>query len=111
MKGGCCGNKEIAGEGCNTDRSFMTGRIVNCRYLDALLKLILFSALVHIVILVIHAVRERDFSVMNYFNILDLDFFFPGIEEGVLSNVLSVVVMVVIYGVMFWFGRGGTGEK
>ena len=106
MNEGCCGKKEAATKGCQTDRSFMAKKITCNRYLDTLLKLILLSALVHIVILVIHAVRERDFSVMNYFNILDLDFFFSGIAKGVLSNVLSVVVMVVIFGLFFWFTRG-----
>ena len=111
MDGGCCGKKEAAEEGCKIDRPFMTKKITCNRYLDALLKLILFSALVHIFILVIHAVREKDVSILNYFNILDMDFFFPGIADGVLSNVLSVGVMVVIFGLFFWFTRGKAGTE
>ena len=78
-------------------------RFVKNRYLDSLLKLMLFSASVHILILIYHSISSRDITAMNYFNILDLDFFFDDIAKGTLNNIISVATMVVIYLMIYFF--------
>ena len=67
------------------------------KYLDALKNLVLFSALTHLSLLIIYSIVKLDVMPLNYFNILDLDLFFPSIIDGTLSQILSVVVMVAIY--------------
>jgi len=87
-------------------------RLAKNRYLDALLKLVLFSAITHMLILVYKSLSTTDSTVMNYFNILDLDLFFDGIEKGALSQVLSIVVMLGIYfAIFFLFTRKGNGGE
>ena len=78
-------------------------RFVNNRFLDALLKLMLFSATIHICILIYHSITSHDITVMNYFNILDLDFFMSDIAKGTVNNILSAVTMLIIYIVIFFF--------
>ncbi len=87
-------------------------QIAKNRYLDALLKLVLFSAITHMLILAYKSVSTADPVIMNYFNILDLELFFEGIEKGTLSQILSVVVMLGIYfAIFFLFTRKGKAEE
>ena len=78
-------------------------QIVKNRYLDALLKFILLTAIMHVVLLIIFSIVTLNVVPLNYFNILDLDSFFPNVIEGTLSQVLSVVVMVALYLAIFSF--------
>ena len=80
-------------------------RIVDNRYLDALLKLMMFSAIIHIIILIPCALVTGNGMLMNYFNILDLDLVFPGVENGALSQVICVVVAVAVYCAMFFTNK------
>jgi len=73
------------------------------RYLDAFLKLVLATAIAHMLILFIAAIINADITYLNYFNILDVDLFFPGAEAGMLSHVLSVAAMVVIYSIIYLY--------
>ncbi|MDP6155754.1 MAG: hypothetical protein QGH39_12255 [Candidatus Thermoplasmatota archaeon] len=87
-------------------------RVSKNRYLDALLKLVLFSAITHIIILLYKSISTADPVIMNYFNILDLELFFKGIEKGTLSQVLSFVVVLGIYVTIFFlFTRNWDAEK
>ena len=46
-------------------------------YLDALLKLMLFTAMIHMVNLAVFSAFSRSFSPLNYFGIIDLGWVFP----------------------------------
>lgn len=78
-------------------------KIAKNRYLDALLKLILLSAIVHLVLLAILVFINKDITILNYFNVIDLDLFFPNIAHGILSQVLSAAAMAVLYLILFRF--------
>jgi len=71
--------------------------MTNNRFLDALLKLILVSAIVHLGVLGFQFFRTGDVSIINYFNILDLDFIFPDIASGSASQIASVLVVAGLY--------------
>ena len=73
------------------------------RCIDALLKFILFSAFVHIFLIIVFFVTNLDITLLNYFNILDIDLFFPNIASGFLSQILSILVMIFIYILIFLF--------
>ena len=80
-------------------------RIVKNDYLDALFKLMLLSAAVHMIILIATAIVNLDFKVLNYFNILDLEIIFPSIIEGVASDVAATVVAIAIFVYFLWQNR------
>lgn len=73
------------------------------RMLEAFLKFVLVSALVHLSVLAVILVLTGDITYFNYFEILELEWFFPGISEGLLSQVLSAVTMVVLYAVTYFY--------
>jgi len=72
-------------------------KIVKNRYLNAVLLLMLGSAIVHMVILFFWAIKEGSLYVLNYFNILDVDLFYPNIFDSFWGNVFSFVFAVIIY--------------
>lgn len=57
----------------------------------------LFSAIVHMVILFFLAIKTLNIYVLNYFNILDIDLFYPNFLNSNLGNFISVVFMIFIY--------------
>ena len=73
------------------------------RFLDALLKLFLISAIVHIIILFIISVKERNIVYLNYFDLMEITYFFKGIEQGFLSQIASIIVMIIIYIILYIF--------
>lgn len=80
------------------------------RYLDAFLKFVLLTAIIHMFLLFAAAAINADIVYLNYFNILDMDLFFPGVEYGLLSQVLSVAAMVVLYAIIYLYFTGKTKQ-
>lgn len=74
---------------------------MNNRYIKALTGLVLLSASIHIVILVIYSITNWDIRYLNYFNIIDVDLFIPEVVDGLLSQILSMVTIVVIFIVIY----------
>jgi polyferredoxin len=77
-------------------------KIKKNKYLSALKNLILFSASIHILLLIIYSVIKLDITHLNYFNILDFDLFFPNIIHGSFSQILSIIVISVIYFIIYF---------
>ena len=75
----------------------MIFRVVKNKYLNALLLLMLFSAIVHMVVLFVNALAKQDFYTLNYFNILDLDLIYPGLANSFWGNVFSLLCVAVLY--------------
>lgn len=73
------------------------------KYIDAIAKTMLFSAAVHMTILFYKTILTGDMNILNLFNILDLELFFPGIEKGEMNFLFSGVLFFVIYFSMFVF--------
>ncbi len=67
------------------------------KYVKALAGLVLFSATVHLSILLVYAFIWRNIDIWNYFNILELDFIWPKIAGGLLFNTLSGICAAIIY--------------
>lgn len=78
-------------------------KISNNRFLDAFLKLLLVSAIIHLSIIVVFLIITKNIKVLNYFNILDIDSFFPEVINGTLSQILSAGIVIFIYIVIFFF--------
>ena len=77
--------------------------IVKNRYFDALLKLMLFSAIVHVGLLIVYSIFSKDLFILNYFNILDFDLVYSRIATGVTNFIISGVVVIVIYIIILRF--------
>lgn len=63
----------------------------------AVLRTILFFAFIHILILVYLAFTTNNFTFINIFSILDLQEFYPGIEIGTKSALISVIIVSAIF--------------
>jgi len=73
------------------------------RYIDATAKTMLFCASVHMIILFYKTFQTGDINIINLFNILDLELFFPGIDKGEINFLLSGILLFVIYFSAFFF--------
>ena len=71
--------------------------IVKNRHLDALLKLMLLSAVLHMAVLAIYFVLHVDATRFNFFKIINIDLLYPRLVTNSLTNFYSTVVMVVLY--------------
>lgn len=60
------------------------------------LRFVLLTALVHIGVLIFSAIKRGDIKFLNYFQILGLTEFWPKISHGLLSNLLSIITMILI---------------
>ena len=78
----------------------MNIKIVKNKYLNALLILMMFSAGVHMLVLSCLAVASGSLYVLNYFNILDLDLFYPNIFNSFGGNIFSIFFVVAIYSII-----------
>lgn len=60
---------------------------------------IVLGASTHLAILLFAAIMSNDYTIMNLFNILDLEFFYPELSEGPFMFVMSYVLIgsVVAY--------------
>ena len=67
------------------------------KYIDALFKTMLLSAGAHMILLAIHAIRTKEIMHLNYFNILDLEHFIPGILEIPQVHILAFVTALIVY--------------
>ena len=79
------------------DRWGVNIKIVKNKYINALFVLMLFSAVVHMLVVFYLALASGDLYIVNYFNILDLDLFYPNIFNSFGGNIFSIVFVAVIY--------------
>lgn len=56
-----------------------------------------FSAGVHMLILFCSAIASGNLYIVNYFNILDLDLFYPNIFNSFTGNIFSIFFVVAVY--------------
>lgn len=67
------------------------------RFLAATKKTLLLLAIAHFVILAFLTISTQNIIYLNVFSVLDIQEFFPGIETGRVSAVVSFTIMSVIY--------------
>jgi len=79
------------------------------KFLAAVLNLVLLSGVIHMVILIIDSIIKLDMSRFNFFDIVDLDLFFPNIAHGPISQILSTLIAVSI--IVFFYRLSLKTEK
>ncbi len=68
-------------------------------------RTLVFGASAHLLLLAGYAICRQDYEIMNVWNILDLDFLFPGIEKGPVNFWLSYLSLGVFYALVYWWGK------
>ena len=63
---------------------------------SSFLKFVLMTALIHIGVLIFSAIKNGNIKFLNYFQILGLTEFWPKITRGWVSNIISVLMMVLL---------------
>lgn len=76
----------------------LTGR----RFVDAVLGLFLVSALAHGAVLIITAVGQRNLGLLNYFKVLELQTFWPGLDRGGENWIVSWLAAGAVVGFIYW---------
>lgn len=67
------------------------------RFFNALFKTMLFFAFLHIILLVVLTVIDGKLEYLNVFQIVGLQYFFPGIEKGIVSFCISLILVGIVY--------------
>ena len=75
----------------------MNIRVVKNKYINTLFLLMLFSAIVHMLILFYVTITTGNLYVLNYFNILDIDYFVPDLVNGFWGNIFAVFSVLLVY--------------
>jgi len=72
---------------------------------DALLKCIIFSAIIHMTILIVHFIFTLDENLLNYFDLIGFTVFFPGLSGSWLYTSLSLVFMLAFYNLILLLSK------
>ena len=70
------------------------------RYVEAFIKTMAIYGMVHVVIITILAFRGN-MEMLNFFNVLDLQEFVPGLDKGIQSFIISHCISFGIYCFVF----------
>ncbi len=66
------------------------------KIIKSILRLFLFSAIIHNCILFFLSIIKGDIKYLNYFRILGLEEFWPQIAQGKISDLISLLVILTI---------------
>jgi hypothetical protein len=72
-------------------------KVINIKWVSALKKIMLFSAVVHMIMIGIYSFAKLNTVKFNFFDILDLDLFFPQMIHGNISQISSVATFCTLY--------------
>lgn len=75
------------------------------RFFRTIFKTVLFFSFFHLILLGVLAVVNGNLTFLNVFGIVGLQYFFPGIEQGVVSFLLSLIVIGIIYFAFYHRGK------
>lgn len=81
------------------------------KILKSFLKFVLLTALVHIGILVFTSIKNGNIKFLNYFQILGLTEFWPKITKGWVSDLISILTMVMIFSIFLIISLGESRRK
>lgn len=73
------------------------------RLFQAIIKLMWFSAFIHMVLLFLHAALFVSLSKFSFFDIIGVGLFFPSFVASFEGVILSGITLVVVFGVIYFF--------
>jgi len=78
-------------------------KIAKNRFVDALLKFVLFSAAIHIGIAIGRSLTERTMQHLNYFKLISLDLILPSLVYSQQNFITALLIMMLAYCLIFLF--------
>ena len=72
-------------------------KLVKNPYVDALVKALLISAIVHFIFLLAYAFTHQDASVLHFFAIIGLDKFFPESTTAAWTLEVATMIFILLY--------------
>jgi hypothetical protein len=76
-------------------------KITKNSYLDALFKLMLFSAIIHILIIIFYSISNLNIAKLNFLDMIGVSLLFPFIENYVFFIIIGTGIMVLLYILFF----------
>lgn len=73
------------------------------RFLDAVLKLMLLSAFLHMIVLSIYTVLTGDTTHSSFLKIIAIDLFYPELVNSPVGQYLSFASVIVLYILLYIF--------
>jgi|SaaInlStandDraft_4_1057021.scaffolds.fasta_scaffold03725_6 hypothetical protein len=73
------------------------------RFLNSIKYFIIFSALFHMVLLLIYSITIKDFSSLNFINLLELDLLFPSLHLTTLGKLISWLIYLLTPIIIYFF--------
>lgn len=67
------------------------------RFFRAFFKTVLFFAIFHFILLIVLTVVTQRIEYLNIFEIVGLSHFFPGIQTGIISFIISTGIVAATY--------------
>ena len=67
------------------------------RYIDAFAKLIIFSGVVHVLVLIIYSIMNWNFEKLSYFEITEINLFLTPPFNILFSVIIVLVIYLIIY--------------
>ena len=80
-------------------------KFISNKYIIALKNVMLFSAIFHMIMIAIYSIVKMNTVKFNFFNILDLDLFFPNMIKGNLSQIFSIIAFVIVYCIFYFLKK------
>jgi hypothetical protein len=77
-------------------------KLVKNPYVDALVKALLISAIVHFIFLLAYAFMHQDASVLHFFSIIGIDRFFPEITTEPWTIEAATLMFILLYVWIFY---------
>jgi len=75
----------------------MNIKIVKNKYVNSFLLLLLFTAIIHFLVLCFLFIKSRDIYFLNYFSILNLNYFVPNFLNSFIGNIFSIIFVIILY--------------
>ncbi|MDP2741685.1 MAG: hypothetical protein Q8O66_03310 [bacterium] len=76
----------------------MFKKIIDNKYSNAFLLLLLYSAIFHFIVLIARCFLEKSIYPLNFFTILNLDILFPYLFKNTPTyDFISLVVVLIVY--------------
>lgn len=81
------------------------------RLIEAFKRLIIFSAFFHLIVVLSYSLLNFNAQKLNYLDILDLDLFFPGISKSLEGQILSLLILVIVYLIFYFIPKSSKTGK
>lgn len=73
------------------------------KYINAFVKLMIFSAVLHLTTLAVYFLKTGDGVPLNFFSVVGLNLFFPFLVTSPFAGIYSTAAIVSLYTILYFF--------